>query len=411
MCRIHGRIKDNRERRKKSKEEWKEENYDKCAMYWQNFRGRKIEELGVEKYLENNAETMEKWRNKNPEKVTVANKKKKENVNTHYKNYVRDANMKNLKFELSFDNFAEIVKQVCYYCGVLQEKGLNGIDKMNCNGSYVKENCVSCCEMCNVMKGTLSVNVFLQRIEHILTHQGYIKGKLYPEYFADHLAADFYHYKRRANNKNIEFEISETDYYSLIMENCYICGKKSEGENINGLDRINNDTGYIQDNVESCCAECNYMKNKFNLQDLFDKLRKIKKYKLKEFEIVNSKFKYQNIIDQRQHYNKIKLMQTTEELKLIYKEKQKIKKQNYRNNIKIQNNDIILNNNDNNNNIIDIKKKHLNKKTPEQLKEEARIRKQKQRDKLKEKYGDDEYKKKRALELAEYRKKKREEHN
>lgn len=414
ICRLHGQIKSNRETRKQSKAKWKEVNYDKCALYWQNFRGRKIEEKGVEKYLEDNAKTMKKWRDKNPDKTKVANEQKKENISIHYQNYVRDANKKNLEFELSFEDFSEIVKQVCYYCGEIQEKGLNGIDKMNCNNGYIKKNCVSCCEMCNFIKGTLTPDVFLKRIEHILTHQGYINGKLYSECFANHMSSDYNRYKKRADDKSLNFEITEGDFYSLIMEKCYICGKKSEGEHINGIDRIDNEKGYIQDNIEACCGECNYMKNKFSLNDFFDKLRKIKKHKLIEFEIVNSKFKYQNIIDQRQHYNKIKLMQTTEELKLIYKEKQRIKKQNYRNSIKIQNNDIMLknsdnNNNDNNNDIVDIKTKHLNKKTPEQLKEEARIRKQKQRDKLKEKYGDEEYKKKRALELAEYRKKKREE--
>ena len=61
---------------------------------------------------------------------------------------------------------------------------------MDCNGGYIKENCVSCCEMCNYMKGTLTPDVFLKRIEHILTHQGYINGKLYPEYFANHISTN-----------------------------------------------------------------------------------------------------------------------------------------------------------------------------------------------------------------------------
>jgi hypothetical protein len=409
VCRIHGRIKDNREQRKKSKEEWKEENYDKCAMYWQNFRGRKIEELGVEKYLENNAETMEKWRNKNQDKVKIANEKKKENVNTHYKNYIRDANMKNLKFELTFDDFEEIVKHVCYYCGQLQEKGLNGIDKMDCNGGYVKENCVSCCEMCNVMKGTLSVNVFLKRIEHILTYQGYIEGKLYPECFANHMSSNYNHYKKRADKKQLDFEISEDDFYSLIIKKCYVCGKKPEEEHINGIDRINNDKGYVYNNIEACCGECNYMKNKFSLQDFFDKLRKIKKHKLKNFEIVNSEFRYQHKIKQIKYLDKQKKINDTEELKKNIREKQRINKQKYREKIKNNKIDVI----DENKTIIDnnLKITHLNKKTPDQLKEEARIRKQKQRERLKEKYGDDEYKKKRAIEIAEYRKKKREENN
>jgi hypothetical protein len=44
-----------------------------------------------------------------------------------------------------------------------------------------------------------------------------------------------------------------------------------------------------------------------------------------------------------------------------------------------------------------------NKKTPEQIKEACILRKQKQRAELQAKYGDDEYKKKRAKELAEAR--------
>ena len=46
----------------------------------------------------------------------------------------------------------------------------------------------------------------------------------------------------------------------------------------------------------------------------------------------------------------------------------------------------------------------MNKKSTEEKREEARIRKQIARDKLKEKYGDEEYKKQRAKELADYRK-------
>ena len=48
--------------------------------------------------------------------------------------------------------------------------------------------------------------------------------------------------------------------------------------------------------------------------------------------------------------------------------------------------------------------KNVNKKSTEEKREDARIRKQISRDKLKEKYGDEEYKKQRAKELADYRK-------
>ena len=47
-----------------------------------------------------------------------------------------------------------------------------------------------------------------------------------------------------------------------------------------------------------------------------------------------------------------------------------------------------------------------NKKTDEEKREEARLKKQRQRAELKEKYGDEEYKKMRATEIAAYRKNK-----
>ena len=55
--------------------------------------------------------------------------------------------------------------------------------------------------------------------------------------------------------------------------------------------------------------------------------------------------------------------------------------------------------------------KNTNKKTPEEIRDNARIRKQQQRERLKEKYGDDEYKKKHAQEISDYRKSKKEPNN
>jgi len=47
-----------------------------------------------------------------------------------------------------------------------------------------------------------------------------------------------------------------------------------------------------------------------------------------------------------------------------------------------------------------------NKLTKEQIKEKAKLRKQKQRDALRDKYGDELYRQMRAKEIAENRKKK-----
>ena len=57
---------------------------------------------------------------------------------------------------------------------------------MNSVVGYIADNCVSCCQMCNYMKASLSVDAFLGRVEHILTHNGQINGRLFPEMFPDY---------------------------------------------------------------------------------------------------------------------------------------------------------------------------------------------------------------------------------
>ena len=101
-----------------------------------------------------------------------------------------------------------------------------------------------------------------------------------------------------------------------------------------------------------------------------------------------------------------------------YKESQRIKKAIYRQKVKEKKINLVYEDNedneDNENNEDNlkhnqIKKKHLNKKTPEEIREAARLRKQKQRNTLVEKYGNEEYKRLRAKEIAEYRQRKKDE--
>ena len=73
---------------------------------------------------------------------------------------------------------------------MIQNRGtenFNGVDRENNDTGYVPGNCVSCCKMCNYMKKSLSVEVFIRRIEHILTFNNVIDGgNLSPELFGDH---------------------------------------------------------------------------------------------------------------------------------------------------------------------------------------------------------------------------------
>ena len=79
------------------------------AKYTLDHRGRKMEELGDEYWI-NNAKSMKEWRENNPEKVKEIYQKKKENINAYYKIYQDDASNKNLPFEITLEQYLKLVK-------------------------------------------------------------------------------------------------------------------------------------------------------------------------------------------------------------------------------------------------------------------------------------------------------------
>ena len=253
--------------RKAVKQEWKENNVDKCAQYWIDARKRLIEN-DLEGFLKKNAEQAKKWRDANPEKVKEMNQERNDNIQYHFVNYKRSAQTKRLDFTIAEEEFMTLVKDPCYYCGIIQQKGFNGLDRLDSSKYYEKENCVSCCEMCNMMKGSLGPSVFVQRVEHILTHLKIIQGKLYPDEFSDVKGVSYSNYKSRANEKGLRFELSKEVFEQKRKEPCYYCGKGESDTHKNGIDRIDNMVGYTEENSRSCCGDCNYMKRN-NDYDLF----------------------------------------------------------------------------------------------------------------------------------------------
>ena len=328
------------------KAKWNEDNYDKVAKKTMDYRQRKIEKLGTEEYLKQQAEQAMKWREKNPEKMEEANTNKRNSKKLQYNVYKRSASYKNLDFTITYDDYVNIVDKDCYYCETIQEKGFNGIDRKDQTKGYLLDNCVSCCKMCNYMKGSCSDEVFIKRIEHILTFQNKISGNLYPQCFANHNCSPFKVYKDRALQKGIEYLITEDDYNEIIIKNCFMCGKESDENHTNGIDRFDNNKGYFIDNVNSCCGECNFIKKDYIFDDIINKF------------------------------------------KLIYEK--------HNNNI-IYTNSIVFDNN------IIVKG---NKKSKEEIQNEANTRKENSRNELVNRYNDEEYKFNKCLELAAKRKEK-----
>lgn len=97
-----------------------------------------------------------------------------------YGNYRRGAEQRNLDFDISIDEFHEIIKMDCYYCGsppiqVLKKEwakyGIvyNGIDRKDNSIGYTLLNVVPCCKFCNFAKSTDTLENFeawLQRVRN-----------------------------------------------------------------------------------------------------------------------------------------------------------------------------------------------------------------------------------------------------
>jgi len=319
--------------RKEVKRQWNENNHEKVALANLNYRARQIDK-DQEEYLKHKAEVAKKWRHENPEKMQEINQRKINSIDNQYVVCKTTARSKGLVFELPFELYHTIVTSPCYYCGIIQEKGFNGIDRPDSTKGYVSNNALSCCQMCNFMKGDDSPNTFIHHAEHILTHQNIIQGRRFDT--KDTRRVSFTEYKKRAEKKEREFTLTEEMFEQEIIKDCYLCGKSNTDSHYNGLDRFDSEKGYTEDNVLSCCGNCNYFKNNYLYEDVLEKCE------------------------------------------LIYNNKPAE---------------------------IDITPVVRVKKTKEEKAEEARLRKQKSREKQRAQMGDEEFRKMRAKEIAEDRKK------
>lgn len=79
----------------------------------------------------------------------------------------------------------------------------------------------------------------------------------------------FLRYKIDSQKKNKKFLLSKETFEVLILKNCFYCNKPpSQKINVtnkyklkyNGIDRLKNNKGYINNNVVTCCWFCNQAK-------------------------------------------------------------------------------------------------------------------------------------------------------
>lgn len=104
-------------------------------------------------------------------------------------------------------------------------------------------------------------------------HKDEIRERTSKHYWT--LNGQYHQYKKRAKKSNIEFDLTENDCVAFYKTKCYYCGGNIKAL---GIDRVDNNKGYILENIVPCCSTCNFMKHMLNEITFIDHLKKIVKH-------------------------------------------------------------------------------------------------------------------------------------
>lgn len=72
-------------------------------------------------------------------------------------------------------------------------------------------------------------------------------------------------YKSKAKSLGIKFSIDRVAFVDLVTDHCFYC--TAAPKPTHGIDRVDNENGYIHGNVVTCCKQCNIAKNNHSRND------------------------------------------------------------------------------------------------------------------------------------------------
>ena len=93
--------------------------------------------------------------------------------------------------------------------------------------------------------------------------------------------------KRNAKRRDLDWELTRDQTRELVKQPCHYCGiaplqcakgrwNRLNGDFLyNGLDRIDNNIGYIHSNIVSCCGRCNRAKDTMGIEEFREWIAKI----------------------------------------------------------------------------------------------------------------------------------------
>jgi hypothetical protein len=94
-------------------------------------------------------------------------------------------------------------------------------------------------------------------------------------------------YVRSATKKNVVFNLNADQFELLVNSHCYYCDEYDETKVI-GIDRVNSEKGYTNENVVACCSTCNFMKSDLAKEEFLNHICKIYLHLYEEKDTIES---------------------------------------------------------------------------------------------------------------------------
>ncbi len=90
---------------------------------------------------------------------------------TLFKTLKHNAKSKGREFTISLELFEEMMNKPCHYCGTM-DINTAGLDRVDSDKGYILGNIVRACRICNVAKGQLTPQEFIQHCKNVVKHNG-----------------------------------------------------------------------------------------------------------------------------------------------------------------------------------------------------------------------------------------------
>lgn len=117
------------------------------------------------------------YRETNKERIQKVRQEKHQQIKhlpeQRFQDYKQASKRRKLDFGLTFEQFLEITKNECFYCGRM-ELGFSGIDRINNEQGYTNKNVVPCCRQCNYAKHAYTKEQFLEMCLAVCKHNNLV---------------------------------------------------------------------------------------------------------------------------------------------------------------------------------------------------------------------------------------------